>query len=98
MKDRRATVCYMETITHREMRNHSAEILRRVEAGESLQITNHGRPAARITPVENADLDALIAAGAARPARTDLDSLRTIERTTGTETSWEILEDTRGQW
>lgn len=32
----------MERIPHRELRNNSAEILRRVAAGESFEITNHG--------------------------------------------------------
>lgn len=40
----------MDTVTHREMRNRSGEILRRVEAGESIQVTNNGRPAAVIVP------------------------------------------------
>ncbi|WP_460519342.1 type II toxin-antitoxin system prevent-host-death family antitoxin [Humibacter antri] len=30
----------METVTHREMRNRSGEILRRVEAGETIRISN----------------------------------------------------------
>lgn len=30
----------MTTIAHRELRNNSSEILRRVEAGESFTITN----------------------------------------------------------
>lgn len=52
----------------------------------------------RITQVEHSDLDVLIAAEAARPARTDLATLCTIERTTGTETSQEIIVDSRNQW
>ena len=68
---------YMDSITHREMRNNSAEVLRRVEAGESLQVSNHGRPAALIVPVGNDPLDASIAAEPpARPARAWLRSRR----------------------
>ncbi len=40
----------MERIPHRELRNQSAEILRRVEAGESFEITNHGKVVAVIRP------------------------------------------------
>ncbi|HKT57945.1 MAG TPA: type II toxin-antitoxin system prevent-host-death family antitoxin, partial [Microbacterium sp.] len=56
------------TISHREMRNNSAEVLRRVEAGEELIVTNHGRPVARLSPVRVSVLDQLIAEGKARPA------------------------------
>ena len=47
---RRATVCYMKSVTHREMRNNSGDILRAVAAGESVQVTNHGVLAAVISP------------------------------------------------
>ena len=32
----------VERIAHRDLRNRSSEILRRVAAGESFEITNHG--------------------------------------------------------
>lgn len=41
------------TIAHRELRNNSSEILRRVGAGESFEITNHGQIVAVLTPVES---------------------------------------------
>lgn len=40
----------MRTIPHRELRNNSAAILRAVEAGESLTITNHGHAVAHLIP------------------------------------------------
>lgn len=40
----------MERIPHRELRNNSAEILRRVARGESFEITNHGEVVAVIEP------------------------------------------------
>ncbi|MSV74139.1 MAG: type II toxin-antitoxin system prevent-host-death family antitoxin, partial [Actinobacteria bacterium] len=33
-----------KAISHRELRNNSAEILRAVAAGESFVVTNHGSP------------------------------------------------------
>ena len=36
----------METVSHRELRNRSGEVLRAVEAGESFTITNGGVPVA----------------------------------------------------
>lgn len=41
----------MEQIPHRDFRNQSGEVLRRVEAGESFAITNHGHPVAVLHPL-----------------------------------------------
>jgi Antitoxin of toxin-antitoxin stability system len=40
----------METVAHREPRNHSAEVLRRVQSGESFEVTNDGHIVAILTP------------------------------------------------
>ncbi len=40
----------MERIPHRRLRNDSSEILRRVAAGESFEITNKGEVVAVLTP------------------------------------------------
>lgn len=39
-----------ETIGQRQLRNDNAEIMRRVEAGESFIITRNGRPIADLVP------------------------------------------------
>jgi prevent-host-death family protein len=39
-----------ETIPQRQLRNDNAEIMRRVEAGESFVITRNGRPIADLVP------------------------------------------------
>jgi len=41
-----------ETIAQRQLRNDSAEIMRRVEAGESFVVTRNGRPVADLVPHE----------------------------------------------
>lgn len=41
----------MQTITRRELRDDSAEIMQRVEAGERFVVTRNGRPIAEIRPV-----------------------------------------------
>lgn len=41
----------MSEIAARELRNHTADVLRRVEAGEQVTITSRGRPVAELTPV-----------------------------------------------
>lgn len=88
----------MEKVTHREMRNRSGEILRRVEAGESIEVSNNGRPAAVIVPIGGTVLDGLIARGEGRAARAGIDSLRDIRRTSSAMTTRQLLDDSRGQW
>jgi len=41
----------MAEIAARELRNRTADVLRRVEAGEPVTITSRGRPVAQLTPV-----------------------------------------------
>ena len=84
----------MATIPHRDLRNHSAEILRRVEAGETLEITNNGRRVARLVPYTRSPLDALRESGRTRPARRI--DVRSLPRATGVS-SQEILDDVRGE-
>jgi len=39
-------------IPQRQLRNHTADLLRRVEDGERLRITVHGHPVAELVPIE----------------------------------------------
>lgn len=41
-------------VPQRQLRNNTAGLLRRVEAGERLRITVHGHPVAELVPVERA--------------------------------------------
>ena len=40
----------METIGLRELSHHTAQIVRRVRNGETVIVTDHGRPVMRMTP------------------------------------------------
>ncbi len=91
-------MCYMRTVTHREMRNNSSEILRAVAGGESVRVTNHGRVAAVISPPNEPTLTRLVADGQARPARRPVQQLTTIKRRRSTVTSADMLDDVRGRW
>lgn len=93
-----ATMCYMRTVTHREMRNNSSDILRAVAAGEVVRVTNNGRIAAVISPPNEPTLRRLVAEGQARPARQPVQQLTTIKRRTSTATSADMLDDVRGRW
>ena len=40
-------------ISQRELRNDNADIMRRVEAGETFTVTRNGRPVAKVIPIED---------------------------------------------
>lgn len=63
----------MERIGIRELRQHASRYLERVAHGETLEVTDRGRPVARLVPVT---LDAWadkIASGKVTPAEDDSD-------------------------
>ncbi|MGK2938631.1 MAG: type II toxin-antitoxin system Phd/YefM family antitoxin [Solirubrobacteraceae bacterium] len=41
----------MSDVAARDLRNNTAEVLRRVEAGEPVTITSRGRPVAELVPI-----------------------------------------------
>lgn len=88
----------MDEITHRQMRNDSADVLRRVAAGETILVTNHGRPAAVIGPLPTDVLSSLAASGQLRPALDRPAHLRLIKPTKSARTTTEIIADVRGPW
>ena len=54
----------MKSIGVRELRQHASRYLRDVQAGETVQVTDRGRPIALIVPVPETDaLSALEASG-----------------------------------
>ncbi|MGY5765507.1 type II toxin-antitoxin system Phd/YefM family antitoxin [Brachybacterium sp. DNPG3] len=86
----------MTTVPHRELRNSSSEILRRVEAGESFVISNNGRAVARLIPYARSPLEALRDAGRVTArTRVDIATLPFVTIADGA-TSEEILDDLRG--
>jgi prevent-host-death family protein len=66
----------MATIGVRELRQRASEILRRVEAGETIEVTDRGRPMAVLAPLPSAGpLERLRAAGDVISASAPLDDL-----------------------
>lgn len=54
----------MERIGIRELKQHASAVLRRVAAGEEVEVTDRGRPVARIVPLPDGDAyGRLVAAG-----------------------------------
>jgi prevent-host-death family protein len=81
----------MKTITHRELRNRSGEVLRSVAQGETFQITNHGEVVARIVPVgDQPELRPL------RPARVRPD-WSNLPRRRVDECTGDVIDDLRGE-
>ena len=56
----------MESVSQREMRNKSGELLRRIAGGESVLVTNNGVPAAVLAPVGADARSRLVATGRLR--------------------------------
>jgi prevent-host-death family protein len=72
----RATSSTVERVGVRELRQRASELLRRVAAGETIEITDRGRPVAILAPLPDAGpLARLRAAGEITPATGSLDDL-----------------------
>lgn len=56
----------------RELRQHASKHLERVQQGESLEVTDRGRPVAWLVPVTGDRWDDLVAQGLVRPATGNL--------------------------
>jgi prevent-host-death family protein len=66
----------MTQVGVRELRQRASELLRLVEQGETIEITDRGRPVALLSPVpEGSPLERLRAAGEIQSATGDLDDL-----------------------
>ena len=63
----------MEQIGIRQLQQHASGVLRRVRAGEGIEVTERGRPVAVLIPQRSGSaLEALRAAGRVTPAEGDL--------------------------
>jgi prevent-host-death family protein len=66
----------MTTVGVRELRQRASELLRRVEAGETIEVTDRGRPVAVLAPLpDRSPIERLRAAGDLVPSQHDLDDL-----------------------
>lgn len=51
----------------RALKQNASQVVAAAAAGESITITDRGRPVARLTPLESSILERMVAAGDARP-------------------------------
>jgi prevent-host-death family protein len=66
----------MTSVGVRELRQRASELLRRVEAGESIEITDRGRPVAVLGPLpQGGALERLRAQGEVESASVEFDDL-----------------------
>lgn len=81
------------------MRQDASSLLARVEAtGLSIEITSHGRPVARLVPIEagtGRSREQLIAAGVLRPGRGDPLDVVPVTLSAGSPDSAQLLAELR---
>jgi len=87
----------MTSVGVRELRQRASELLRLVEQGETVEITDRGRPVARLTPLPSGTpLEQMRMAGDLEPGSGDLDGLPDpLELPTGVETPGAALRRLR---
>ena len=83
----------MTSVGIRELRQRASEYLRRVAAGETIEVTDRGRPVALLTPIPEAPpLEQLRAAGDLDEATGTFDDLpEPLELDAGIETPSAVL-------
>lgn len=63
----------MKSIGVRELRQQASRYLREVERGDPIEVTDHGRPIARLVPLPRSSrADTLLATGQLSPSAGDL--------------------------
>ena len=88
----------MTRIGIRELRQNASEYVRRAEKGETIEVTDRGRPVARLGPLPEPGsiIDRLIAEGKARPAQGNvLDLGPPPPPTPGAKSLSEVLDEMR---
>ncbi len=66
----------MASVGVRELRQRASELLRRVEAGETIEVTDRGRPVALLAPIPDVGpLERLRASGGITPATRSIKDL-----------------------
>jgi prevent-host-death family protein len=63
----------MDRIGVRELRQHASRYLARVAGGETLEVTDRGRPVAHLVPIRTEVWDELITRGRVSPAEDTAD-------------------------
>lgn len=90
----------MDRVGIRELRQHASRVVERVEAGETIEVTNHGRLVARLVPIDRPrtrGYEELVAAGLIRRGRGNVLDVEPIVAPPGSPSSEEILDEMRAE-
>jgi antitoxin (DNA-binding transcriptional repressor) of toxin-antitoxin stability system len=88
---------HMDRIGVRELRRDASAILRRVAAGETIQVTDRGRPVALMVRALPDGLERLEAEGMIRHGSGDLRSIRPARPTAGVPLPSQLISDGRDE-
>ena len=91
----------MRAVGVRELRQRASELLDDVEkTGDSIEITNHRRPVARLVPItrnSSGSYAELLAQGWIRPGRGDPLDIEPVTASAGSQTTDELLAAVRDE-
>lgn len=86
----------MTSVGIRELRQRASELLRQVERGDTIEITDRGRPVAMLAPLPSGSpLERLRRSGDIEPATAAFDDLPEPLRSTASKLPSEVLADLR---
>ena len=89
----------MDRVGIRELKQNASAVIRRVMAGETLEITEHGRPVARFVPLRAmSTLDQLVAEGRASAPDGDLLAVPPLRPAAGARPLTELLAEERASY
>jgi len=96
----------MRTTGVTELKSSLSEMLARVKSGEEILVTEHGRPIARIVPLEAYDpesgIDELVRSGLVKPPKRKLDAAAFLALPRGEDPEGlllkAVLEERRSGW
>ena len=89
-------MCYMTSIGIRELRQNASAVLRRVAAGETVEVTDRGHPVARIVPLRSeGNLEQLVTQGRASAAHGDLLAIEPTRLSSGERRLSDVLAEMR---
>jgi len=88
---------HMERVGVRELRRQASAILRRVAAGETVEVTDRGRPVAVLLKTMPNGLARLEREGLLRRAEGDLAELRPVRRPAGSASPSTVVSEGRAE-
>ena len=90
-------MCYMARVGVRELRQNASKVLARVEGGEVIEVTNHGRVVAHLVPAPSRPMTRadMIARGELIPGRGNVLDIKPVKLPPGSPTTAELLDEQR---